>query len=442
LIYLTASLGELYSSALLATVLLSFAVVLVALPAALLYFGRAVPSGTMPGSLVLPLLLFLLGVVLNLVAAIPAACLSGCGYVTLDNAVRTTSTVIGFGLIWALVPRHPKLETLCAIYLVQGVVALAGSHVLLCRRRPIPRIRDMRLNPTLVSGLYRESASVFVSRIGWWLTLESTLLIAGYVQPPDRIADFALLRQIVTIGASITTAIPTAVAPHLAAAHSVGDREKVRSLYFAALRYSLILNVLWTAGLFFWARSVIQLLVGKEHFLGYGVLVPLALGSFLELHGATHGFFMWNIGKWPFAPYVVTGGLLNVLFGALGCVFYGFEGLAWGSTAAQALTMNWIQVAYALRASGTAFGVYWRETLLPALPYAAALAICGAVIKALVGRQVPADAMASATGRLAGFLWAATGISAMAILAAVFAWIFMLTTADRSYFLRLARIHQ
>jgi O-antigen/teichoic acid export membrane protein len=440
-IYRTVDLPEMYASALVATVLSSLAFALVALPVSLLYFARALPAGPPSGSMVAPLLVFLFGVVLNLAAAIPGACLSGCGDVAWDNAIRTVASAVGFGLICALVPGRGSLGILCAIYVVQGIVALAGSHALLARRRRIGRLRDMRPNLVLVRSMYRESASFFVSRVGSWLTVESTLLIAGHFMGSGRIADFGVLRQMVAIGASVTTAIPLAISPQVAAAHSADDRERIRSLYLAALRYSLVVNVLWTLGLLLWAPTVMEVLVGKEHFLGYGVLVPLALGSFLELHAVTHGFFMWNVGRWPFAPYVVAGGILNVAFASIACDLWGFAGLAWGSLLAQAATVYWVQVAYALRQMGIAFRTYLRGTILPAMGYAAALAVAGSAIRALAE---PAAHLAAsgASGRLAGAAYALAGIVATTVAAAALSWALALTRDDRLYFLRLARFRR
>ncbi len=441
-LYRGRSLPELYGSALVATLLLAVAFALATFPVALLYLARALPSSPAPASLAPALGVFLLGAVINLVAAIPSAVLSGFGHVALDNLVRTGSALGGFGLICLLVPVYRNLDVLCAIYLVQGAMALGGSHLLLTRRRRQTRTRGLRLDLALVRNMYRESASIFVSRLGWWLTLESTLLVAGGILGSHRIADFAFLRQVVALGASVTTAIPIGISPHVAAAHAAGDVERVRSLYLAALRYSLVLGVLWTIGLLLWAPSVVGLLVGKEHFLGYRVLVPLATGCLLELHAATHGFFVWNLGRWPFAPHVVAGGILNVALAAFGCVHFGFQGLAWGSVAAQAATMYWVQVAHALRHFAISLRTYLRGTVGPVLGYGLALALGATAVKAAMARFLFSETKAREAGRLARTAYALGGICATTVLAGVLAWALMLTREDRAYFLRLARLQR
>jgi len=90
--YRSTPLPVLYASAFVATALLSVAFALVALPAALLYFGQTFTPAAVPAALIPSLLLFLGGVVLNMVAAIPGACLSGYGDVAWDSATRTATS--------------------------------------------------------------------------------------------------------------------------------------------------------------------------------------------------------------------------------------------------------------------------------------------------------------------------------------------------------------
>jgi O-antigen/teichoic acid export membrane protein len=328
------------------------------------------------------------------------------------------------------------LNVLCTIYLVQGMVALAASHLALARRR---KLEGMRVNFALIRSMYPESAPFFVSRVGLWLTAESTLLIAGYFLGPRRLADLGLLRQMAAIGVSLAGSIPVAVSPHAAAAHAAGETDKVRSLYLATVRYSLVANVLWTLGLLLWGPTVISLLVGKEHFLGNAVLVPLALASFLELHAMTHALFVWNVGRWPFVPSVLGGGILNVIFASAGCAYYGFAGLAWGSMAAQAATVYWFHVVYALRQMGIALRLYFTDTILRTLLYAAAVALAGAAIRALASPAI--SSAADASSRVAGAVWGLSAILTTTLVASALAWIIMLTRGDRAYFLGLVGLN-
>jgi O-antigen/teichoic acid export membrane protein len=281
--------------------------------------------------------------------------------------------------------------------------------------------------------MFRESLPFFLSRVGLWLTLESTLLIGAYFLGSDRIADFAILRQIVLMGANLTAAIVGAASPHVSAAYAAGDTSRVRSLYLGVVRYSLVALILWTVGTIYWAETVLAALVGPGHFLGYAVLVPLAVGTLLGYHAGAHGSLTWSIGRWPFAPVTLSAGALNILFATMGCAYLGFPGLALGPLVAEALTVDWLQVLVALRRIGIPVRGFVQDTVLPALAYAAALTIVGGIVRwgylAVIARNPspgPRD-----------MVIAAFGIVATAALGAALAWTLALTAGDRAYFATL-----
>lgn len=429
-------LGDLYVSALLAIFSMAFFFCLLVLPAALLYFSRALDITAIPSGINRPLFLFFLGVVFNLAASIPNVAISGMGDVSWDNGLRTFVSMIGFALVMIAVPVYKNLEILSAIYLFQGVLALTLGHLTLCRRHRLRIFSPGRVVRGAVTTMYRESVPVFVSRMGLWLIMETNLLIAGYYLGADKVADFAVLRQIVSLGMSVTTAIPMAVSPHVSAAHSTGETVKVRELYLAALRFSLITNLIWSAGLLLWTPEVMTLWLGKSHFLGYRVLIPVVIASFLELHAATHGFFSWSIGKWPFAPSSVIGGILNVLLASGGCFLFGYEGLAWGTLLAQATTNCWYIVWYTMRQIGVSFTDYSRNLLLPGGFYLIALFAVGTTIRRLLSAFLP---LGGGNQKSAGYLFTASGILLTAITAAGIAWFMMLRKNDRDYFISLTR---
>lgn len=437
--YAGVPLGALYASALAATATLGLAFALASGPGALLYFGSVLPAGALRASLHVPLAWFLLGALLHLVAAIPGACLSGAGHVAWDNATRTAANVTGFALLVALVPRFRSLEALCSIYAVQGGVALAGSHLVLRLLQPGTRLSELRPRLALVRGMYRDSAPLFVSRIGAWLTTESTLLVGGYFLGSGRIADFGVLRQLVGIGAGVTSAIPNATSPHTAAAYSAGDQAKVQGMFLATLRYTAIVGVLWTAGLLLWARPVLSLLVGEDHFLGYGVLAPLALAGLAEVFASTHGVFAWSVGRWPFTANVVAGGVLNVVLASAGSALLGFEGLALGSVAAQAVAVYWVQVVYAVRVSAVGAARYAKELLRPAGAYALTVTVSATGLRLLLERARPALPADGDASRVSTAMWVAVGVCATTAAAAAAAWLLGLTRADRAYFLGAMR---
>lgn len=429
---------DLYRSALVATLLLGVAISMAGYPVARLYLRGISPDPLVMEKLDWALACFLVGVVLNLSAAIPNACLSGFGDVGWDNAIRTVANVFGFLLLLWFVPRYGDIRVLSLIYLAQGVFAFLAGHFTLSRLHRVSIRAGGRVRLSAISGMYRESAPIFVTRLGVWMVAESTLLLAGYFLGPAKVPDFAILRQVVTMGMTVATAIPIALAPYAAAAHAALDPARVTLIYRKALRYSMVVTVLWTVGLFLWTPEVMDMWIGKGHFLGYGVLVPVIIACFLELHGATHGFFVWSAGKWPFAPIAILGGVLNVLLAGMGCSRFGYEGLVWGSLLSQAAVGYWYAPYYALKLFGVSASRYFREIVRPITLLLVVLMPSGVAVKwllhqGMIGLGFPP------TGGWPIFGYTLLGVLGTCVVAVGFSWWLVLERDDRADVLGLVK---
>lgn len=438
LFYRHIPLADLYRSALFASLFMAGVVAVVGFPLAYRYVLAVVAEPRLQERAVLALLIFLGGVIGNLMAAIPNACLSGLGDVGWDNASRTVMQVVGFVLILVFVPLYPDIITLALIYLAQGVMAFIGGHWLLVWRHRLPRWFQGCLHLSAIRRMYAESFPVLVTRLGVWLVLESNLMIAGYLLGASKIPDFAALRQIIMMGMSIPTSIPIALAPFAAASYSAGNMDKVRYYYQIAVRYSLLLAALWTAGLLVWAPRVMDAWLGADHFVGYAVLLPLVLACFLELHHSSHCFFVWSTGRWPFMTSSVVGGLLNLALAFVGCHYYAFAGLAWGTMLAQLLTNNWYGVYYTLRHLGVDLGFYLRRIFLPAVGYLLVLVAASAGIKEVAERLLASELVAEYS-RMTLFVEVGSGIALTVGVALLVAWWGVFNTVDRTEVLQVLR---
>lgn len=428
--YRNVPLNDLYLSALLASLIMAIAVAVAGFPFAYFYLSSVTVDELLMSRTLWALLFFLGGVIGNLMAAIPNSCLSGLGDVGWDNLSRTVMQLIGFLLIVLLLPVFPDIRLLSLIFLVQGIVSFVGGHAILVWRHKLPICFSGKVNFSVVRRMYSESLPVLVTRLGVWLLLESSLMIAGYVMGAAKVPDFAALRQVIMMGMSIPTSIPIALAPYAAAAYSEGDLQKVRYYYRKAVRFSLLLAALWSAGLLVWGAKVMELWLGAGHFVGYPVMIPLVIACFLELHHSSHCFFVWSAGRWPFMKSSMIAGVLNIGFAYWGCRYYGFAGLAWGTMLSQLLTNNWYGVYYTLRHLGTPLADYLLHVFLPVLGFLSALLLGGTFIRKAVG-AVMANYNISAAGRSGLMLEVGTGTILTVLLALILGWL-ALSDEDRA----------
>jgi O-antigen/teichoic acid export membrane protein len=422
-------LNDLYLSAIAASLVMAVAVAVAGFPFAYFYLSSVTVDKALMGRATWALLFFLGGVIGNLLAAIPNACLSGVGDVGWDNLSRTVMQLIGFLLIVLLLPFFPDIRLLSLIFLAQGIISFAGGHTILTWRHRLPPLLHGKINVSVVKRMYSESFPVLVTRLGVWLILESSLMIAGYVMGAGKVPDFAALRQVVMMGMSIPSSIPIALAPYAAAAYSEGDHQKVRYYYRKAVRSSLLLAALWAAGLLVWGPKVMDLWLGEGHFVGYAVLIPMVLACFLELHHNAHCFFVWSAGRWPFMKPALIAGFLNIVLAYCGCRYYGFAGLAWGTMVAQLLTNNWYGVYYTLRHLGAVVSDYILRLFLPVIGFLALLIAGGTGIRLGIERVLPVAGLAGVSRKML-FLEVATGVALTVVMAALLGW-FALSEEDR-----------
>ncbi len=375
-------IGSLYRSANAATLLIGTLIALAGYIVAVAYFDRVIADGELRTRTAQALSLFLAGVVCNVASAIPFATLNGVGDVGWENVATIIVQAAGYILTLLLLPLYPDIRLLALLYVFQGVLQFLLGRLLLRKRHPGLLRQREPVRFDAMKRMFSDAAPVFITRIGAWFVLEINLVIAGYYLGAAAVPDYAVLRQLVMMGLGISNAIPIAASPYAATAHARGDASAVRNLYLKAVRYSLVVAGIWSAGLLLWTPEVMDLWIGKGHFLGYSVLIPLVIGIFLEQQHSAHSFFTWSAGRWPFAPWAMAGGVLNVILASLGCRLYGYEGLVWGTVIAQVLTNNWYGVYYPLRHLGVSLTTYMKRTALPLLLFILILLIAGIAIKA------------------------------------------------------------
>jgi O-antigen/teichoic acid export membrane protein len=179
-------------------------------------------------------------------------------------------------------------------------------------------------------------------------------------------------------------AVGQAVTPQAAIAYAAGDSARLLRLHRNACTAALFLISLWCLGSLLWAREGMTLWLGPGHFLGYGVFVPMLITGTLEVHHSIHANFVWSVGRWPFAPWALIAGALNLGLGIwwVNCFARGEAGMAWATCAAQALTSNWYVVHYALRRLNVPLKRYAREVLAPVSGIILASAALALAVKA------------------------------------------------------------
>lgn len=294
-------------------------------------------------------ILFVAGVMFYMLSVIVVSCLNGLGDVGFDNLIRIVGQSASFAVIIILLPVYQNIIVLCSIYLVQAIFSLFASIFILYRRHNQSFKEKGKISISLLQRLYSESFPLFINQIGTWLILQSNILIATYFIGVEHIADFSILSQIIFLGSTLALAISLALTPFVATEYSLNNHQKVKDFFFINLKASIFIITLWLVVISVWAEEILTVWVGPGHFLGYSVLIPLAINCYLETHHSIFGSFVWVTGDWPFAKWAIFTGILNLFLASIGCYFWGFQGLVIGNLVSKLITINWFVVYYGLK---------------------------------------------------------------------------------------------
>jgi len=324
--------------------------------------------------------IYAFGCALNIAAVAPFHCLNGMGDVGIEQSLRTLFNLLALVANVILLVSGAGIVALSVVFVARGLGARAAAWAILKRRHRWLFIDEGRVSFACLRSMWRDCVRIFVTHLGAFLILQTPGLVIARFLGPERVPDFLSLWMVVQLGMMGSMAVGQAVTPHAAAAYAAGERERLLRLHRNAARLSLFLMSLWSTGVLIWAREGMTLWVGTGHFLGYGVLGPMLVTGVLEVHHNVNANFVWSAGRWPFAPWAVAAGLLNLGLGIWWVQTAGEPGMARATCVAQLLTNNWFAVYYALRRLEVPVGQYARQV---ALPVVGVVACSGAVAMAV-----------------------------------------------------------
>jgi O-antigen/teichoic acid export membrane protein len=322
--------------------------------------------------------LYALGCALNLGAATPLQCLNGLGDVGIEQIIQALANLISLIAVSVGLAVGGELITLGAIFLMRGAVVWIAAWIILRQRHGELFIQKGHFSFACLKLIRGDSARMFITRVGAFLIMQIPGLVIAQRLSPSRVSDFMAMWMIVQLGMAGSLAIGQSMIPHLAAAYLASDMSRIKRFYFCGVRTSLAMIGLWSIGYYVWAREGFALWLGQGHFLGFLILIPMLITCVLEVHHAISANVVWASGRWPFAPWAIASGLLNLTLGVWWVSVVGEMGMALATCIAQLLTNNWLIVLYALRLLKIPVQTYIRETILPVagvLAGAAAIAV-------------------------------------------------------------------
>jgi len=333
-------------------------------------------------------IIFIAGIIFNLVSNIPTAVLDGYRDVGYDSLVRCIVQVLYFFALFFLLPHFKSILFVSVAFLGQNILQFLTLHIILRLRHRKAFEGSKKLNHLIrldiVKNVYGQSFPLALNQLGTWLTSQGSVLIASIVLGPNKLSDYVINQQLFSYGISISLVINQIIGPFVAKQYIQDKKENLIAYYRNTVILSLCIVGLFLVALFTSCNNVIDLWVGPGHFLGYEFAVIFALIVFFEVQHSVAGNFVWNMGVWPFNKWTLAAGLLNMVLGFVLGKFYGLFGIAVATFVSKVLTLNWYVVFYCLMKLKMSIKNYLSSVFIPMISSPIYLLQCWMVTGMLV----------------------------------------------------------
>lgn len=320
-------------------------------------------------SLNLAFIVFIVGIIFNLVSNIPTAVLDGYRDVGYDSLVRCIVQVAYFLTLFFLLPVFKSILFVSFAFLAQNVLQFFTLHIILRLRHKAtfagPRSFRHLVQFTIIKNVYGQSFPLAINQLGTWLTTQGSVLIASVVLGQNKLSDYVINQQLFSYGVSISLVINQIIGPFVAKQYIQGKQENLIAYYKNTVILCLCIVGLFLVALFTSCDNVIDLWVGPGHFLGYDFAVIFALITFFEVQHSVAGNFVWNMGVWPFNKWTLAAGVLNIGLGYVLGTYFGLFGIALATLISKVITLNWYVVFYCLRKLKLNVGNYLGSVFIP-----------------------------------------------------------------------------
>jgi O-antigen/teichoic acid export membrane protein len=209
----------------------------------------------------------------------------------------------------------------------------------------------------------RPAMDMFLISLGSFLVLNTDqyfiVKFLGTAALPDYAAAYRLVATVFTF-ASTASAM---CVPFISRKQAAGDKVAVHRMLMLNTTVGMIIQLTAVSIIAVFGDYILQLWLGKGHFVGWGVLWVFCIMLTLENHHVIFARFGLSAKTDPtWGKMSIISGVINLALTFVGVKWLGLFGVALGTMIAQMLTNNWYAVAKTLRIVRLSFREYVRSS--------------------------------------------------------------------------------
>ena len=324
--------------------------------------------------------LFAAGACVNLFGNLSFAVLTGEGQVATERLTRALGMLVWLALSsYTLIAGHGLIGVALAWLVNAIVVRVLAIAVLKVRVRGLSLSRG-RWRTDVARRLARPSARWALTQLGALLILQTANVLIAWNLGPAAIPSYEAASRVIMALGAIALLSTNASVPFYSRAFAADDIVGLRRLLYRNVHQGLLTMAAAIAVLGAFAPELFSTWLGQGNFVGYAVLMAMAIMMTLEIHHVAHASLVMASGHIPFVRTAIVAGVLNLAFSLILIRHLDLLGIALGTMVAQMLTNNWYAPYVSLRRLKIGIGTY-LSVMVPR--FLALLALFGSMEAAL-----------------------------------------------------------
>jgi len=325
--------------------------------------------------------LFAGGACVNLLGNLSFAVLTGEGLVATERLTRAFGMLLWLALSSYVLLAGHGLTGVALAWLVNACLGRALAMAVVKLRVRGLSMSQGRWRADVARRLAHPSARWALTQLGALLILQTANVLIAWNLGPAAIPSYEAAARVVMAAGTIALLSTNASVPFYSRGFAADDMAGLRGLLYRNVQQMLLTMAAAITVLGAFAPELFSTWLGHGNFVGYAVLMAMAVMMTLETHHVVHASLTMASGHIPFVRIALVAGVLNLFFSLMLVRWFGLLGIALGTMTAQMLTNNWYAPHVSLRRLGISASSYLR-VMVPR--FLGLLALFGAVEAALV----------------------------------------------------------
>lgn len=291
--------------------------------------------------------------------------LTGMGYVGFNGLILTVLSLATNIINIVVVISGGGLFEL-AIILV--VTSLAQRFLLLAFIRNYkPELLTIKgkWNTKIVKSLIKPSLDYWLKSLGTYTILRSDQYFIGTLIGVSAIASYQATYQLVSNLRTLAVTLANSSIPFISQMWESGNLVGVHQIVKRVCLSSLLIVSIGTSFLLVSGSDVIELWIGKEGFIGYGILIVFCLMIFFDTQNMSLIECARATGKDKYGKISIIAGILNIILTMILIKPLGLFGVSLATLISLMLTENWYSLYEPLLQLKLTLQQYSKAVLLP-----------------------------------------------------------------------------